>query len=272
MKPTGVTDVTRWNDGQLEADEDLVAGECAVAITYNRHPHVVMMATPTNLDELGLGFSLAEGLARQAGDIRASRVIEREGGLELALTVTPDCFERVQGQRRNLSGRTGCGLCGAESLEQVMRPPSPVGDTLRVTHRALQRGVAALSAQQPLQAATGAVHCAAWCTPGGDILAAREDVGRHNALDKLLGWRAGAGDAAGMGFVVVTSRASYEMVQKCAMAGVELLVAVSAPTTLAIAFARHCNLTLAGFARPGRHNLYTGSSRIVEEEAADGGE
>lgn len=269
MKPSGITTVTRWSDHLLATDDDLVAGECAVALTYNRHPHVVMMATPADLPELGVGFSLSEGLARHPDEIVAARVIEREQGVELALTVSADCLQRVEDRRRNLVGRTGCGLCGAESLEQVLDPPPPVGHTLRVTHAAIQSAVAGLVKHQPLQAATGAVHCAAWSDVDGGVVAAREDVGRHNALDKLVGWRAAAGTAAVAGFVVVSSRASYEMVYKCAMAGVELLVAVSAPTTLAIEFARHCGMTLVGFARPGRHNLYTHPERVSEGSPED---
>ncbi|KAA9132818.1 formate dehydrogenase accessory sulfurtransferase FdhD [Marinihelvus fidelis] len=259
--PSAVTTLSRWQDGRLEPGEDLVAGECPVAISFNRRPYVVMMATPANLEELGLGFCLTEGLLDDAGELLASRVIERDQGVELALTVAETALARLDGQRRNLSGRTGCGLCGAETLEQAMAVPPKVGEQLQVSHQALQSALASLEANQPLQAATGAVHCAAWCDAGGRVVTAREDVGRHNALDKLLGWRASAGP--GGGFVVVSSRASYEMVHKCAMAGVELLLAVSAPTALAIAYAEHCGLSLVGFARPGRHNIYTAPGRVV---------
>lgn len=252
----------RWSGGECCADHDVIAGETAVAISYNRRAHVVMMATAADLEDFALGFSLAEGIIRGADELLSVRVLERAQGLELALSVSADAQARLAGQRRNLTGRTGCGLCGAETLEQALRYPAPVGRSLEVSHTALQRALAALGGQQPLQAATGAVHCAAWCNPAGDILAAREDVGRHNALDKLIGHLAAGGHSARSGFVLVSSRASYEMVSKAAGAGIELLVAVSAPTTLAVEFALHCGMTLVGFARAGRHNVYTHPERL----------
>ncbi|MEM1410867.1 MAG: formate dehydrogenase accessory sulfurtransferase FdhD [Pseudomonadota bacterium] len=267
MKVLVAAPLARWRTGQGEArDEDLVATEVPVALTVNRRSHVVMMATPMDLEAFALGFGLTEGLLQDRDELLAVRVIPRDAGLELAMTVSEAAAERVAGQRRNLTGRTGCGLCGAESLQQAVRYPAAVGDHLRITHEALQRAVEALSSHQPLQAAAGAVHCAAWCDDQGEIGLAREDVGRHNALDKLVGALAMAGEDASRGFFLVSSRASYEMVLKTAFSGVELLAAVSAPTSLAIELAGESGLSLVGFARPGRHNAYTGRHRICGSE------
>ena len=162
----------------------------------------------------------------------------------------------------NLAGRTGCGLCGAENIEQALRWPPAVGNSLKISHQAVQKVVNSLNSEQPLQAVTGATHAAAWCSPEGDLLSVREDVGRHNALDKLIGSLFRDGFEPASGFMLVSSRASYEMVYKTAAAGVELMVAVSAPTTLAVEFAQHSGVTLVGFARPGRHNIYTHKDRV----------
>jgi FdhD protein len=221
-----------------------------------------MMATPLDLEAFALGFCLTEGLLSDRQELLSVRAIPREEGLELALTVTDAAAERVAGLRRNLTGRTGCGLCGAESLAQAVRRPPALTRTLELTPEAVQAALAGLSSRQPLQAAAGAVHAAAWCAPDGKIRQVKEDVGRHNALDKLMGQLALDGQGARDGFVLVSSRASYEMVLKTAFSGVEALVAVSAPTSLAIELARDCGLTLVGFARPGRHNVYAGAERF----------
>lgn len=267
MAVSGITPVQRWQSGSQQQADDLIAGETAIALTYNRQAHVVMMATASHLEDFALGFSLSEGIVQTAEELLAVRVVPREAGLELAMTVSAECQQRLRKQRRNLTGRTGCGLCGAETLQQAVRYPQPVGQALRVSHTALQHAIDSLPGVQPLQAATGAVHCAAWCDVRGDIGMAREDVGRHNALDKLIGGLAASGVEARSGFILVSSRASYEMVSKAAAAGVELLLAVSAPTTLAVEFAEHCGMTLVGFARPGRHNVYTRAYRLNDHPA-----
>jgi FdhD protein len=246
--------------------EDRIAAEVPVALTYNRLSHVVMMATPSDLEDFGLGFSLTEGLIGTPQDLLATHIIPRPGGLELAMTIGEEWFDRLSTKRRNMAGRTGCGMCGAENIEQALRYPEPVSRKLRVEHAALQRSVAALDRHQPLQADTGATHGAAWCSPDGQILQLREDVGRHNALDKLIGGLFRTGIDTSSGFALVSSRASYEMVAKVAVAGIELLAAVSAPTTLALEFAERSGVTLVGFARPGRHNVYTFEERIVDAE------
>lgn len=268
MKSLAAAPLGRWREADgLRDDEDLVAREVPVALTVNRRSHVVMMATPMDLEAFALGFGLTEGLLRNRDELLSVRVIPREDGLEVAMTVTEAAAERVLGQRRNLTGRTGCGLCGAESLEQAIRRPPLLPDQLRTTHAAVQQAVDGLSAHQPLQAAAGAVHCAAWCDVSGQIRLAREDVGRHNALDKLVGALALEAIDANAGFFLVSSRASYEMVLKTAFTGVEMLVAVSAPTSLAIELAGDCGLSLVGFARQGRHNAYTGRQRLSDARA-----
>lgn len=268
MATSGIVPVNQWNADGDHPTDDLIAGEVPVALTYNKASHVVMMATPADLEDFALGFSLTEGILSRPEELLAVRAIPREGGLELAMTVDAEAQERLSRQRRNLTGRTGCGLCGAESLEQAYRMPPRLEDRLRVSHAALQRAIGALSTHQPLQAATGAVHGVAWCSAAGEIIAAREDVGRHNALDKLIGHLARLHLDLGNGFALVSSRASYEMVYKTAVSGIELMAAVSAPTTLAVQMAKHCGLTLVGFARSGRHNVYTHPHRVVDEDSA----
>lgn len=263
--------VVNWSSDRRDSGpvEDRIAAEVPVALTYNRISHVVMMATPSDLEDFGLGFSLTEGLIGTPSDLLATRIIPRPGGVELAMTITEDWFDRLATHRRNLAGRTGCGLCGAENIEQALRYPKTVQRTVAVRHAALERAVHALHRHQPLQAETGATHGAAWCGRDGEILQVREDVGRHNALDKLIGGLFRQNFDPSAGFALVSSRASYEMVYKAAAAGIELLAAVSAPTTLAVEFAERCGLTLVGFARPGRHNVYTSDHRI-EDCGADG--
>jgi FdhD protein len=263
--------VSNWVDGPATGGSspdagariDRIATEAPVALTYNRMSHVVMMATPADLEDFALGFSLTEGLIGGVGDLLATRVVPREGGIEVAMTISESWFDRLSTQRRNLTGRTGCGLCGAETIQQALRYPAPVGRSLGVSHAALQHAIDHLARHQPLQGQTGATHGAAWCSsPTGEILRVREDVGRHNALDKLIGSLSREGFDPAAGFVLVSSRASYEMVYKTAAAGIELLMAVSAPTTLAVDFALRSGVTLVGFARPGRHNVYTFPERI----------
>jgi FdhD protein len=258
--------VRNWRRGHGDKGpvEDCIAAEVPVALTYNRVSHVVMMATPLDLEDFGLGFSMTEGLIGEPSDLLGIRIIPRPGGLELAMTIGEDWFDRLATQRRNMAGRTGCGLCGAENIEQALRYPEPVARTLDVSNAALQRAIDALERHQPLQADTGATHGAAWCDSAGRIVQLREDVGRHNALDKLIGSLYRAGLQPARGFALVSSRASYEMVFKAAAAGIEVLAAVSAPTTLAVDFAQRCGVTLVGFARPGRHNVYSFAERITD--------
>ena len=241
-----------------------MAIEAPVALVYNGISHVVMMLTPADLEDFAIGFSLSEGIVEHAREVRDIEVFEREHGIELAVCVAPAREAALKELRRNLTGRTGCGLCGAESLEQAIRAVPRVSSGLEVAADAIDRALASLPAHQPLARQTGCAHAAAWCTLDGSIERSREDVGRHNALDKLIGSLARA-DAPRAGFALVSSRASYEMVTKAARAGIEVLAAVSAPTTLAVQLAASANLSLLAFARAGRLSIYTHAERIRTE-------
>jgi len=256
--------VINWKECETQINDDQLASEVPLALTYNKRSHVVMMVTPADLEDFAMGFSITEGIIKLPSDVSELTVIPRENGLEAAMTINADCFDRLDKQRRNLVGRTGCGLCGAESLEQAVRSPAAVSSEVSISNAALQRAIQCLDDKQPLQAATGAVHGAAWCSLQGEILDLREDVGRHNALDKLIGHLARSGIDHHTGFALVSSRASYEMVYKVAAVGIEVLVAVSAATTLAVDFAYRSGITLVGFGRPGRHNVYTFAQRIQD--------
>lgn len=262
MAVEGSDKVTRviWKAGEIAEGTDWVATEIAIALVYNGISHVVMMVTPADLEDFALGFSLSEGILQSAKQLLDCEVTETDKGIELALTITAEPFAKLKEKRRNLVGRTGCGLCGAESLDQAITEPAMVTTELALSHEALQKASSALAAQQKLQQQTGAVHGAAWCSKEGEILMLREDVGRHNALDKLLG--AISKQEPTEGFVLVTSRASYEMVSKTASANIPLLAAVSAPTSLAIELAETAGLTLIGFSRTGRHVIYAHGQRI----------
>ncbi|MDC0088636.1 formate dehydrogenase accessory sulfurtransferase FdhD [Porticoccaceae bacterium] len=243
---------------------DWVAIETAVAMVYNGISHVVMMATPADLEDFALGFSLSEGILESAKQLLDCEVTETDKGIELALTITAEPFAKLKQKRRNLVGKTGCGLCGAESLDQAITEPAMVTTELALSHEALQKAASALASEQKLQQQTGAVHGAAYCNQHGEILLVREDVGRHNALDKLLGALAKKEQQQNKepGFVLVTSRASYEMVSKTTSANIPLIAAVSAPTSLAIELAEKSGLTLVGFTRTGRHVVYANGQRI----------
>lgn len=265
----GATDVvkTTWAKGELVSSPDRVATEAAVALVYNGISHVVMMATPLDLEDFALGFSLSEGILDRPNQLLDFSVEETTKGYEVQLAITNEAFARLQNRRRNLAGRTGCGLCGAEALEQVIEPLERVTDDRQISHKALQRVIASVQDHQPLQGVTGAVHGAAWCAVSGEIVLVREDVGRHNALDKLLGALSQQENSKERepGFILVSSRASYEMVVKAARANVGVLAAVSAPTSLAIELAESCGMTLVAFAREQRHVIYTDSSRLIGE-------
>lgn len=252
-----------WSGQDLAASTDRVAEECPVALEYNGISHVVMMATPCDLEDFALGFSLTEGILGSANELLDIEIAERKPGIVVSLTIAAERFALLKRRRRNLIGRTGCGICGAESLDQVaISSPQVVQSQLTFTHAAIQRALSDFQQWQTLRQCTGGVHGAAWCEEDGTIVLVREDVGRHNSLDKVLGALCLQRDPCG-GFVVVTSRASYEMVSKAASLRVPLLVAVSAPTALAIDMAEAGGLTLVGFAQSGRHVVYTQSQRFT---------
>jgi FdhD protein len=252
-----------FSDGGHARAVAAVAREVPVAFEYNGISHAVMLATPADLDDFAIGFSFSEGIASPS-QFRSVEVHDSADGITLQIEIAPAAFVQLKARRRTLAGRTGCGICGAESLGQVLRPlPDLSPQRLRITPAALARACDGLHAMQPLQRATGAAHSAVWCTPDGTIVCAREDVGRHNALDKLIGAMIRDGIDAGDGFALVTSRASVEMVQKSATAGIAVLAAVSAPTALAVRVAETCGQTLVGFARGVRFNAYSRGDRIA---------
>jgi FdhD protein len=255
--------VERWHQGQRYVEQDYIAEEVPVSLVYNDIPYVVMLATPTNLEEFALGFSITEGIIHNAEELLASRVYRRADGIEVKLKIPEHRFQCLSDKGRNLTGRTGCGLCGASTLRQAIRKPPPVQSNLVVNASELMVALNDIKQQQKINTFTGSVHAAAWAMPGAGIAVVREDVGRHNALDKLLGALLRTGKDPGKGFAVVTSRASFEMVQKTAFVGISLLVAISAPTGLAIRLAEEAGVTLIGFARDDRHVVYTHPQRLT---------
>lgn len=254
---------TRYVAGQSVAMIDRVIAETPVALVYNGISHVVMLATPTDLEDFALGFSLSEGLADSPRDIQDIEIVPVSAGIEVRIAIGARCFARFKDTRRQLAGRTGCGLCGVDSLAQAMPPVGQVPNTLTVQPAALERAIAELTKRQPLHQATGGVHAAAWVAADGAVRRVREDVGRHNALDKLLGALATQHDQRGAGFIVITSRASHELVHKTVRCGIELLAAVSAPTSLAVAQAGLAGLTLVGWLREHGFTAYTHTERLL---------
>lgn len=246
--------------------QDRVAEEVPVALEFNGISHAVMMATPADLEDFAHGFSLTECIVDAPSQIHDCEWSSNEQGYTVSLTIAAACFARLKEKRRNLTGRTGCGLCGTESLAQAMRPLEPLTTPLCFDANAVLRAAANLRDHQLLLAVTGATHAAAWCTADGHIALIREDVGRHNALDKLVGALVRSSQDVGSGFAIVTSRASYEMVQKTATAGIALLAAVSGVTGLAVDVAQGAGLTLLGFTRGADFSVYSHPERLTRND------
>lgn len=261
--PLSVHTLVRLSDGGASPGQATVATEVPVAFVYNGRSHVVMMSTPADLEDLAVGFSLSEEIVRCAPDIGHLDVVRYSRGIELQMSIPDEAAERLAERGRAIAGRTGCGLCGAEAIDDVLREVRPVESTLTIAADALFRAGAALDEHQPYNQDTRTVHAAAWALGDGELHVVREDVGRHNALDKVLGALAREGTDPRHGFLVVTSRASYELVQKAAVMGVPLLAAVSRPTSLAIRMADACGMTLVGLLRGRSANVYTNPGRIV---------
>jgi len=254
--------VLRRDGDRLAEASDMVAAEVPVAFAVNGTSFAVMMATPADLDDFALGFALGEGLVGHAGELAVESIGESLEGVSIALAIPPRRAAALDARRRSLEGRSGCGICGMARIEAVLHPPAPVQPGRAVAPAALERALRELEGLQPLNALTGATHAAGWANTDGSVILVREDVGRHNALDKLVGAMARAGADPRAGFAVVTSRASYEMVMKAAQAGITLLAAISAPTALAIALAQSSGLTLVGFARGRGHVVYAHPDRL----------
>jgi FdhD protein len=237
-----------------------LAAEVAVALSYNGSTQAVMMATPDDLLDFAYGFSLTEGLANP-DQIESVEVVQTCAGIDVQIWVDPVAQSKLAARRRMMAGPVGCGLCGIDSLEQAIREPAPVVATLSMTPKEIRSAISDLTAHQPLHDTTRAAHGAAFWVPGRGIVCAREDVGRHNALDKLAG--ALVRNPVGSGAVIITSRVSIDIVQKCAAMGVPILIAVSAPTAAAVEMADAAGITLIANARPDRFDAYTHLDRII---------
>ncbi|GHD67485.1 formate dehydrogenase accessory sulfurtransferase FdhD [Jeongeupia chitinilytica] len=264
MNGTASHTAVRWADGTMGACDETVADEVPVALVYNGVSHAVMMASPCDLEELAIGFTLTEGIADRYADIVDVELADVHAGIEARITLAQHPWQRLKTQRRQLTGRSGCGLCGAEHLQSALRPIARVHNDYTTSADALLAGLTAMTAAQPLNRATGSVHAAGWLGTGP--LLVREDIGRHNAVDKLVGalhMQRHGNDGA----LLVTSRASYEIVHKAAAAGIPVIAAISGPTKLAIDMADAAGIALIGFARDARLTVYSHAWRIHETQS-----
>ena len=247
----------------VQAGERTIPEETPVAIVHNGSTYAVMMATPADLEDFGLGFSLTEGVIAKLDDVLSLETLEFPEGVEIRLWLDEERAGQMVARRRQIAGPTGCGLCGVESLELAVKPASKVTEGRTFTPAEISRAIASLPPAQALNRETRAVHAAAFWEPKAGLVAVREDVGRHNALDKLVGHLVGKGQNASDGIVLLTSRVSIEMVQKTAMLGASVLVAVSAPTALAVRTAEAAGITLAAIARDDGFEIFTHPHRIA---------
>lgn len=264
-QPAASRPVVRLGERQgagVEVDHAEIAEEVPIALVYNGRSHAVMMGTPADLEDFAVGFTISEAIVG-ASRIGAVQVVRASHGIEVQVEIPVDDASRLATRGRAIAGRTGCGLCGVEAIEDALRVPAPVHAALRLPQNALWRAGEELAVRQELNARTRSAHAAAWADASGALHVVREDVGRHNAVDKVLGALARSGTAAQEGFLVVTSRASYELVQKAAVAGVPLLAAISRPTGLAIRLAESTGITLVGLLRGRSASVYAHAGRIT---------
>ncbi len=264
MIPTPSVPVRRtaWRDGRPSAGERVLPEEVPVAFTYGRTTYAVMLASPADLVDFAVGFSLTEGVVSSPAEIEELEIVEQEQGIELRMSLLPEREAALTARRRHLAGVSGCGLCGIESLAEAVRTPPPVPRGNFFNSDQIAAAIAELPAAQPMNRATYAVHAAAFWTATDRLVACAEDVGRHNALDKLTGAMARMGADPGAGILLLSSRVSVEMVQKCAMTGIPVLVAVSSPTALAVRVAEMAGITLIGIARDDGYEVFTDPGRI----------
>lgn len=255
--------VSRWRNGAGHAFADQLAVETPIAFVYNCEPYAVMMASPENLEDFAYGFSLSEGVISKASEILVIDQTQKGPGVSLGIEIPPQRTAPLIERARIVAGRTGCGICGITEMEQVMRDLPALPHTHPVHATAIDKAIAALPLRQTNNRLSGAVHAAAFANAEGEILLVREDVGRHNALDKLIGAIVRSALSPADGMVLITSRCSMEMAQKTILLGCPLLVAVSAPTSLAVQVAEDQGLTVAAFARGDGFNIYTHPERII---------
>ena len=260
--PTRQVRTVGWRGGFV-AQERIVAEETPIALSYNRLTHAVMMATPADLEDFAVGFSRSEGIISAAAEIEDLEIIGAEAGVECRMWVSSALLDRLDQRRRSLAGPTGCGLCGLESLAETVRLPPMLGPGVTVDAADIQAAMDAMPGRQTLNAETRAVHAAGFWRRDAGLVAVREDVGRHNALDKLGGALARGGHDGAAGMVVMTSRISLELVQKAAVIGATILVAVSAPTRRALEVADAAGMTLVGIARHDGFEIFTHAHRII---------
>ena len=253
----------RWRDGTLSTGERTIPEETAIAFTFNRFAYAVMMATPADLDDFAIGFSLSAGVIANRDEIKDIEIVTNKNGIELRLWLAEERIAEFTDHRRYIAGPTGCGLCGVESLAEAMKPPPRVTADCRVRAEDLGAAIASMRELQLLNHQAHAVHAAAFWQPGTGIVALREDVGRHNALDKLIGALAQKGTPPSPGVVLMTSRVSVELIQKAAILGTPIIAAVSAPTALALRFAEEAGITLVAIARDDGFEIFTHADRIL---------
>ena len=252
-----------WRDGHLGEGTRLIPEETAIALTYNGGTYAVMMGSPQNLQDFAIGFSLSEGIVQSPEEIETLDIVELDDGIELRMWLKPSRAELVNERRRHIAGPTGCGICGVESIAEAIRPAAIVPKGRTFAPPEIIAAMASMTVLQQINIQTRAVHAAAFWTPAHGLVALREDVGRHNALDKLAGALAQERVCAGEGIVLLTSRVSVEMVQKTAAIGAPLMVAVSAPTALAVRTADAAGITLAAIARADGFEIFTHPQRIA---------
>lgn len=260
---TVVSDV--WRDGRDREGVRTVPEEAALALTYNGGTYAVMMGTPQDLTDFAIGFSLSEGVVQAANEIQSIEIVDLDEGVEVRMWLDNGRAARLNERRRHIAGPTGCGLCGIESITEALRPPQIVASNRRFASRDIVAAILNLAPLQTINNETRAVHAAAFWLPDRGIVALREDVGRHNALDKLAGALAQAGVVTAEGVVLLTSRVSVELVQKTAVIGAPVMVAVSAPTALAVRMAEAAGITLAAIARADGFEIFSHKQRIVSE-------
>ena len=255
-----------FEGGEIVSGLRPIAAEVPVALTFGGIPFAVMMMTPSDLEDFAVGFSLTEGIIQRADDIRSVQLEQEERGLRLVIDLIPERLHKHLARKRALSGRTGCGLCGIDDLDALPKARMPVGRAPSIPLTSIRTALSMLEGAQSLNALTRAVHAAAWADLDGAVHCVREDVGRHNALDKLIGALCRDGTNPNSGFVIVTSRCSFELVEKIAAFGTRTLVAISAPTSLALERARLLDITLVGIARSDAVTVFHGVERICRQD------